>query len=500
MAAEKMAMRGISKSFGNVKALSGIDFSLGRGEVHTLMGENGAGKSTLMKILVGLCRADAGEIRVDGEPIRLSAPREALDHGIAMIHQELYPVLDMTVADNIFLGREIRRPGFGRLNLVDVRAENAKAALLLAEMGLDAAPTARMRDLSVAETQLVEIIKALSQGAGIIVMDEPTSAITERETERLFFHIGRLKKAGVSIIYISHKMNEIFRISDRVTVLRDGCLVDSRPAAELDPESLVRLMVGREIEDVYPGRGRIAPGEPLLTVRGLSDGRKFHDVSFTLRRGEILGVAGLMGAGRTEMAECLFGLRPKSAGEVAVRGNVRDIRSPRDAIACGMALISDDRKQKGLNLAGTVGENIGLLGLRSFCRRGVISRKLEQAAVDSHMSRLGVRAESSGTPVAALSGGNQQKAVLAKWLLAEPEIMIFDEPTRGIDVGAKHEIYLLMNELAARGKAILMISSEMNEIIGMSDRVIVLADGELAGELGRDGLTQEAIMALASHL
>lgn len=501
MIAPILTMQGIAKRFGGNVALADVDFSLRGGEIHTLMGENGAGKSTLMKILIGLHQADAGTVSLDGRQVSITNPREAIAHGIAMIHQELLPVLDMSVADNIFMGRELRAKSLGPLSTVDFRRTRDEAAALLAGMGLAIAPRTPMRRLSVAETQLVEIVKAVSQGARILVMDEPTSAITLRETEQLFSHMFRLRESGVAIVYISHKMEEIFRVSDTITVLRDGRHIDTRPAAELNPELLVRMMVGREIHDIYPPRDGSAPaGAPALEVEGLADAGKFGGVSFTLRRGEILGMAGLMGAGRTEVAECLFGLAPKTAGTVRINGETVDIRGPRDAIARKMALVSDDRKQKGLNLEATVGENISLLKLRAFSRLGVIDRIRERAGIARYMGMLGVKAQSPDVPVTSLSGGNQQKVVLAKWLLAEPDIIIFDEPTRGIDVGAKHEIYLLMRELARRGKAILMISSEMGEIVGMSDRVIVMADGRLTGELDRDRIDQETIMALASNL
>ncbi|MDR2390790.1 MAG: sugar ABC transporter ATP-binding protein [Planctomycetota bacterium] len=500
-ATEKLVMRGISKSFGNLRALNNLDFTLRRGEIHALMGENGAGKSTLMKILIGIHMADSGEIFLDGEPVVIASPREALARGIAMIHQELYPILDMSVADNLFLGREWKRNAMGPLSMVDRRKTRRETENLLAGFGIGISPDAAMRGLSVAETQLVEIVKAVSQGAEIIIMDEPTSAINEKEADRLFAHVERLKTSGASIIYISHKIDEIFKIAETVTVLRDGNFVASRPTREMTPELLVSQMVGREIDDIYP------PPPPdrhidgaVLEVSGLSDGYRFRNVSFQIRSGEILGMAGLMGSGRTEVAECVFGLTPKTSGETLLRGKPADVRSPRDAVLGGMALVSDDRKQKGLNLAATVGENISIVSLEECSRLGIIDRVRERAGVDEYMKRLAIKAESADTPAASLSGGNQQKTVLAKWLMAGPEVIIFDEPTRGIDVGAKREIYQLIRELAAQGKAILMISSEMGEIIGMSDRVIVMADGELAGTLDRSELTEEAIMTLAANL
>ncbi len=496
-----LTMQGITKVFGNTRALDDVGITLRPGEVQALMGENGAGKSTLMKILIGLYHADAGTVRLDDRTVAFASPREALTHGIAMIHQELYPVRDMTVADNIFLGREIRTLSLGPLSLVDAKTTRDQAAGLLRDMGLAIDPATPMRNLSVAETQLVEIIKAVSHGARIIIMDEPTSAITEREADQLFSHIERLKADGMSIVYISHKMDEIFRISDVITVLRDSRLVDSQPARDLTPEALVRMMVGREIGDVYPPADGARQGDrPALEVIGLSDGAKFADVSFSLYRGEVLGMAGLMGAGRSEVAECVFGITKQHAGAIRVDGKSVAIASPKDAIAAGMALVSDDRKLKGLNLEATVGENIGLLRLPAFATLGVINARREQVEVEAAMKRFGVKAESAAAPVASLSGGNQQKVVLAKWLLTTPDIIIFDEPTRGIDVGAKHDIYLLIRELARIGKAILMISSEMPEIVGMADRIVVMADGRLTGELRRDEITQEAIMTLASNL
>ena len=497
-AGEKLAMRGVSRSFGNTRALDGVDFVLRRGEIHALMGENGAGKSTLMKVLIGLCRADSGEIFLDGRPVAVPSPRAALSHGIAMIHQELHPVPDMTVAENVFLGREPRRFRLGPLSLVDAGFAARRTGELLAQFGVGADPGARMRELSVAQTQLVEIVKAVSQGAEIIIMDEPTSAISENEAERLFSHMERLKAAGVSIIFISHRMREVFKVSDSVTVLRDGRLAASRPAAGLDSETLIRLMVGREISDIYPKpSGSVRAGEPILEVSGLTDAGRFRDISLTLRRGEILGMAGLMGSGRTEIAECIFGLVPRVSGEIRVGGRRAEINSPRDAIRLGLALVADDRKLKGLNLKASVGENMTQLSLGRFSRFGVLDRARERAGVDDYMARLGIKAESGAAPASSLSGGNQQKVVLAKWLMAGPDIVIFDEPTRGIDVGARREIYLLIRGLADQGKAVLMISSEMGEIIGLSDRVTVIAEGGVAGELARGELSQEAVMRLA---
>ncbi|MDR3160355.1 MAG: sugar ABC transporter ATP-binding protein [Spirochaetaceae bacterium] len=485
-----LTMSNISKSFAGNEVLHSVSFNLRAGETHALMGENGSGKSTLMKILMGIYQRDRGIIRLFGEERAFSNPAQALEHGIAMIHQELSPLLDMEIAENIFMGREIRgRSGL----LVNIRETRRQAAELLAQFGLDLDPTAKMRALSVGQCQLVEIIKAISCNAKIIIMDEPTSAITEREAELLFEQIHRLRSQGVSIIYISHKMEEIFKIADRVTVLRDGNFIGVRNAAELDPGELITMMVGRELSDVFPKKN-VPLGETVLRARNISLGNRVRRVGFELRRGEILGVAGLVGAGRSELVESIFGLRKKDGGEVELRGRPVSIRRPGDAIRQRVALITEDRKTTGLNLRASVGNNITIVSIRDLTTRGLLNRRKEQDCAAAFMEKLRIKAPGSGTQTLSLSGGNQQKVVIAKWLVGDPDIIIMDEPTRGIDVGAKRDIYLLMGDLVEKGKAIVMISSEMPELIGMCDRIIVLTEGRLTGEFDRGQFSQEAIM------
>jgi ABC-type sugar transport system ATPase subunit len=485
-----LTMSNITKSFSGNEVLHSVSFDLKAGEVHALMGENGSGKSTLMKILMGIYQGDQGTIRLFGEERAFSNPAQALEHGIAMIHQELSPVLDMEIAENIFIGREIRdRSGL----LVNIRETRRRAAELLAQFGLDLDPAARMRTLSVGQCQLIEIIKAISCNAKIIIMDEPTSAITEKEAELLFEQIRRLRSRGVSIIYISHKMEEIFKISDRITVLRDGTFIGVRNAAELDPGELIKMMVGRELSDVFPKKN-VPLGEVILRVRNISLGNRVKQVSFELRRGEILGVAGLVGAGRSELVESIFGLRKKDGGEVELQGRPVSIRRPGDAIRQSIALITEDRKMTGLNLRTSIGNNITIVSIKNLTKHGLLNRRKEQDCAASFMEKLRIKAAGIGVQTLSLSGGNQQKVVVAKWLVGDPDIIIMDEPTRGIDVGAKRDIYLLMGDLVEKGKAVIMISSEMPELIGMCDRIIVLAEGKLTGEFERGHFSQEAIM------
>jgi ABC-type sugar transport system ATPase subunit len=494
-----LEMRGICKSFNGVPVLRDVGLTVRRGEVHALVGENGAGKSTLMKILMGMHPADEGEISVDGQRVAFRTPREAMQGGISMIHQELSPVPDMDVAENVFLGREPRRAALRFLCMVDRGRMRRECQRLFDGLSIPISPAALMRRLSVAEMQLVEIAKALSLSPKVIVMDEPTSAITDREVEVLFAQIQALKARGVSVVYISHKMAEIFRIADRITVLRDGAFVACDEARALDRDALIKLMVGRELKELFP-KETVAPGEEVLSVKGLSWGTRVREVSFSLRKGEILGLAGLVGAGRSETVETLFGIRRASAGEVWVKGVKRSIRSPRDAIAQSIALITEDRKLQGLNLKGTVEENICLVALGKLFRSGVIRRRTERTVADDFMRRLRVKAYSRAQVVSSLSGGNQQKVVLAKWLLADPEIIVFDEPTRGIDVGAKRDIYLFIGQLVRQGKAVILVSSEIPELIGLADRILVMAGGRITGELQRPEFSQEQIMRYASQL
>ena len=488
-----LEMRHIAKSFPGVKVLDDVTLQVKPFEVHALMGENGAGKSTLMKILMGIYTADAGEVMLNGEHLLARGPREAMDKGIAMIHQELNPIMDMQVYENIYIGRELRK-GI----LVDRRAMIRETEDLLRELGINIPAVAYMRDLSVAQCQLIEIVKAISISAKVVVMDEPTSAITEREVETLFAQIRRLKSEGVAIIYISHKMDEIFQICDTITVLRDGHFIGTDAAANMTNEQLIRMMVGRDITEVFP-KAEAEIGDVLLEVKNLSYGRQVKNVSFSLRRGEVLGIAGLVGAGRSELAETIFAMRQKSAGEILIGGKPVEIRHPKDAIQNRIALITEDRKITGLNLSGTVAENTTLVDLSRQFPSGLIDRQKENRITDEYIQKLSIRTPSAQQLAGRLSGGNQQKVVLSKWLLSEPEIIILDEPTRGIDVGAKRDIYLLIGGLVRQGKAVIVISSEIPEVMGLSDRILVMAEGRVTGELLRPDFSQEQIMTYAAQ-
>jgi inositol transport system ATP-binding protein len=488
-----LEMRDITKSFPGVLSLDNVSFNVKAGEVHVLMGENGAGKSTLMKILAGIYHQDSGEILIEGKKVYVTSPRQALQYGISMIHQELNPIPHMTVAENIFLGRE-PKASFGRY---DSKKLNMQASELLAKLGLEINPRSEMAELSIAEKQMIEIVKAISYNSKIIIMDEPTSAITDNEVEKLFQSIRLLKAGGVSIIYISHKMNEIFRIADRITVLRDGQYIDTREASLMDENTLITMMVGREIKNIF-NKQEVALGAEVMSVKNLTKKGLFENVSLNVRSGEILGVAGLMGAGRTELVETIFGIHIADEGEVYIRSEKMNIRSPRNAIKHGIAMISEDRKIAGLNLKGSVKENISIVNLKEYCRNGRIEKKKENKAVDEQIKKLSIKTTTRDQLTMFLSGGNQQKVVISKWLLSDCSIIILDEPTRGIDVGAKAEIYALMTALVKEGKAIIMVSSELPEIIGMSDRVIIMHEGRKTGELSKVEMNQEKIMSFAT--
>jgi ABC-type sugar transport system ATPase subunit len=491
-----LEMRNVSKSFSGNEVLHSVSFDLAAGEIHTLIGENGSGKSTLMKILMGIHPRDSGTIMLHGENVVFASPARALEHGIAMIHQELSPVLDMEISENIFAGREIRgASGF----LVDIKKTREKTAELLERFGIELDPKTKMRNLSVGQCQLVEIIKAISCNAKIIIMDEPTSAITEDEVDLLFEQIKNLRSRGVSIIYISHKLEEIFRISDRITVLRDGECVGTGNISKFDTASLVKMMVGRELSEVFPKK-HILAGESVLEVRELFYRNKVQNISFDLHEGEILGVAGLMGSGRSELAETIFGLRKKSAGQIKVRGKNVTIRHPRDAIKNGLALITEDRKQSGLNLRGSVGDNITVVFIKLLTKHGLLNRKNEERCAKDFSEKLHIKSAGINIPALSLSGGNQQKVVIAKWLVGSPDIIIMDEPTRGIDVGAKRDIYLLMGELVKAKKAVIMISSEMPELIGLCDRIMVLSEGRMVKIFSGPEYSPEEIMWCASGM
>lgn len=494
-----LELKNIYKSFPGVKVLEDVTLQVRPGEVHALMGENGAGKSTLMKILMGIYKADQGSIFLEGKETVIHGPKDAMSKGISMIHQELNTVLDMEVAENVFVGRELLKKGFEKLKIVDIARMREETGKYFREMNIDIDPRAKMRTLSVAEMQLVEIVKAISLNSRIIVMDEPTSAITEKEATVLFAQIERLKKQGVAIIYISHKMDEIFRISDTITVLRDGQWIGIKPAKELDNDMLIKMMVGRELTDIYP-KDPVEIGDVILEVKNLSRGKKVRDASFSLRKGEVLGIAGLVGAGRSELVETIFGLYPKTGGQIFLHGKEVHIKSAADAIKNKMALITEDRKQTGLNLIVSVKENIASVSIGKLSNHGIVNDKKINEVSEKYIKELKIKTPDGNAIVGNLSGGNQQKVVLAKWLLDEPDIIIFDEPTRGIDIGAKRDIYLLINNLAKEGKAVIVISSEMAEVMGICDRILVMAEGRINGEVQREEFSQEVIMGYASNI
>ena len=488
-----LEMRGIRKVFPGVVALDDVRFELGRGEVHALLGENGAGKSTLMKILSGACRSDAGEILIDGRPATLGSPRDAQRLGISTIYQEFNLVPHLSAAENIFLGREpMRGVVIDRPTLV------ARARQLLESLGTAVDPGAPVRSLGVAEQQMVEIAKALSIRARVLIMDEPTSALTASEIDQLFAAIRRFTGDGGSVIYISHRLEELARVGHRATVLRDGRYVGTRLLPAPIPE-LVRMMVNRDVSEHYPPPTR-RRGAEILRVEGVARGTRLRDVSFTLHRGEVLGVAGLLGAGRTELARVIAGADLPDAGRITINGTTVRLRSPRDAIKAGVGFVPEDRKQQGLVLPQSVAANLSLPQLPRLGRAGRVSRTRERALASRWTSELRIRTPGIDTRVVTLSGGNQQKVVLGKWLALGADILIVDEPTRGIDVGAKMEIYTLLDALAARGAGILMISSDLPEVMGMSDRILVMHQGRVQAVFDARTATEEAVLHAALGL
>jgi inositol transport system ATP-binding protein len=486
-----LVMENISKSFPGVKALNSVQLAVRRGTVHALMGENGAGKSTLMKVLIGMYIPEEGSITFQGQTVHIANTQMALRMGISMIHQELSPEPYMTVAENVFLGRE----PLGRFGLIDKKKMVADTTALLARLEIDIDPNTVMRKLSVANTQMVEIAKAISYDSSLIIMDEPTSAITEREVAHLFKMIRSLKEKNVAIIYITHKMDEVFQIADDITVFRDGRHIATVAATETDRNSLISM--GRELTNLFPKE--FAPiGDIILSVRNLTRRGIVEDIGFDLRRGEILGLAGLMGAGRTEVIEGIFGIKPIDSGQITVKGQPVTIKSPRDAIRSGMALLTEDRKLTGIMGVLPVRDNMMVASLGSYTTGSFLNKKVIEETCAREKTRLELKTPNMDQLIKLLSGGNQQKVLVSRWLLTVPDILILDEPTRGIDVGAKSEIHRLMCKLAQEGKAIIMISSELPEILGMSDRVLVMHAGRIGGEFERKDATQENIMRAAT--
>ncbi len=490
-----LEVTGIGKSFPGVRALNEVGFEVGPGECVALLGENGAGKSTLMKILAGVQEPDEGTIRVDGSDVRVRSVEEGLSLGIALIHQELNLATNLTVGANIFLGREPIKGG-----LIDEATIEAESQQYLQQVGLEVPATTLVGDLTIGRQQLVEIAKALATNAKLLIMDEPTSSLSQKETARLFEVVKKLKSDGVSVVYISHRLSEVIELADRVVVLRDGENAGEIEKAEITHDRMVSMMVGRELSQFY-AHEPYAKGEVLLSVEGVrTPAHPGHSISFSLKAGEIVGLGGLVGSGRTELLETLFGITPALAGKIEIDGRSESLQNPREAIAAGIALVPEDRKQQGLIIDMAVADNLSLASVGRDQKRGFLNYDAERDISAEMMDRMRIKTPSDRQIVRFLSGGNQQKVVLGKWLAMKPKVLLLDEPTRGIDIGAKQEIYALMEELAAQGVAILFVSSEMEEILGMSDRALVMHEGQLSGELQRDELSEEAVMKLATSV
>lgn len=487
-------MKGITKSFGPVRVLGGVDFDVKAGEIHALMGENGAGKSTLMKILAGIYQKDGGKVLVQGKETMFKSAKEAEDTGISVIHQELNIIPNMTVAENMFLGKDLT---IGKTGILKTKEMNRSTREHLNRLGIDINPTAEASTLSVGQQQMIEIARAVATNSEVLIMDEPTAALTDREIDVLFQVMKGLRDKGVGIVYISHRMEEIFRMCDRITVLRDGKSIGTKETKNTSFEEIVKMMVGRELGERFPERANV-PGEEKFRVEHLSSGDTFEDVSFSIRSGEILGIAGLMGAGRTEIMEAIFGKRPITTGSLYIDGKKISIKKPYDAIKAGIGFITEDRKDEGLVLGLTVRENLVLTNLKKVSGRGIMSARKETDFVDQMIQKLKVKTSGREQLVKSLSGGNQQKVVFGKWLGIDLQVLILDEPTRGVDVGAKKEIYNIMNELTEKGVAILMVSSELPEILGMSDRIMVIHEGKVTCLFDRGEADQEKIMQAAT--
>ena len=500
MSEYRLEMRDVVKTFPGVKALDHAKLQLKPGTVHALMGENGAGKSTLMKCMFGIYHMDEGKVIYEGEEVQIKGPLDALERGIAMVHQELQPIPERSIGENIYVGRYPTKK-YGPVTVIDHKKMYADAAKVLKEVHLNFDPHAKLGSLSVSQMQLVEIAKAVSADCKVLILDEPTSSLTAAEVEALFTIVDELRAKGVSIVYISHKMDEILRISDEVTIMRDGQYIGTWEAKELTTDMIITKMVGRELSNLYPPRENI-PGEVVFEVKDFTsiNPKSFRHVNFNVRKGEILGVAGLVGAQRTELMEGLFGLRSHSAGTITYKGKELQINQPRDAIKNGIAMLTEDRRATGILGVLSIADNVSIASLDQYLIGGVMldDNKIEELVQDN-VAKLSIKTPSSKTQIQTLSGGNQQKVLIARWLANDPDVFIMDEPTRGIDVGAKYEIYCIIAEMAKQGKSVIMISSEMSELIGMSDRIMVMCDGRCTGFIDGDKANQENIMELATQ-
>ena len=496
----KLELKGVSKSFPGVKALDNVQLAVRPGTVHALMGENGAGKSTLMKCLFGIYKMDEGEVYLDGNKIEVESPDEAMKLGIAMVHQELQPVLARSVAENMYLGRfPVKK--YGPLQVIDHKTMYEETEKWLKEVNMDFNPKAQLGTLSVGQMQSVEIAKAVSHNTSVIIFDEPTSSLSDNEVEALFRIMDMLRKKGVAMIYISHKMDEIKRIADDITIMRDGTYIGTWNADELSTDDIIAKMVGRELTNIYPSKNNNA-GEVIMDVKNVSSihAKSFQNVSFNLKKGEILGFGGLVGAQRTELMEGIFGIRHLASGEINIKGKKVEIKKPVDAMNAGIGMITEDRRGNGIFGCLSIKDNVGVTVYNKFLKAGfILDHNKINKTVDDSIKKLSIKTPSMQEHISNLSGGNQQKVIVSRWLANDPDILIMDEPTRGIDVGAKHEIYEIMTDLAKQGKAIVMISSEMAELLGMSDRVYVMCNGKLTGEIDDEAdMTQEKVMSFAT--